>query len=360
MGTWPLSAGWREIEFGVEIEWVGAPQGAVQLLPGWEIVAEDLLFFDDGRMVDPVTGDDVMGGELVSPRLTWEEREQIAAMCARLKALGAAGNWSCGLHVHADGSRWGQALLLPGLDAARATEAALRRVLDTAPHRLDYAPPTTAALREAVARLPAPAGPDAVLQRLVYGQRPQEHRGGINFRSLFEKGSVELRLPNASLEPEAIYRTIELWLRWVAAVGEGRELSASPADLIRSLGAPAEGYPPRQDAPAWWWRRRAMDRALYPVLLPLCREWVQELYPQVNVPCDIVWIDGTAGDRVVALAEAGDVKVYLVFGTGAGGWKRIEATTAWRPDLASGRPSPGDIPLSAAAGWSPGEKRPFP
>jgi len=331
--SWPQSVAWWEIEFGVEIEWVGAPQGAVQLLPGWEIVAEDSLFFDDGRMVDPAKADEVMGGELTSPRLVWERREEIAVMCARLKAQGAAVNWSCGLHVHADAARWGTALLLPGLEQALASEGALRELVDTAQCRLDYAPPTTRALRDAVAEVAPSGDQEAILQRLVYGQRPPSHRGGINFRPLFDTGSVEFRLPNASLEPEEIYRTVELWLRWIAAVGEGRELPGSPGELARVLGAPATGYPPRREAPSWWWRRRALDRALYPVLLPHCREWFLELFPETKEACDIVWIDGGRDESVVALVESGEKRVYLVFGSRDGEWYRNEASTAWRPEL---------------------------
>lgn len=359
--TWPQSVDWREIEFGVEIEWVGAPQGAIELLPGWEIVAEDSLFFDDGRMVDPVRGDDVMGGELTSPRLTWDGRDEIAVMCSRLKAVGAVSNWSCGLHVHADGSRWGSSLLLPGLDAALATEQALQQLVDTAPHRLDYAPRTTVALREAVAEVVRAAQPvarsgaigrsapqravdaGAILRRLVYGRRPPSHRGGINFRPLFDTGSVEFRLPNASLEPDEIYRTVELWLRWMAATGEGRRLPGSPPELAREVGAPSAGYPPRQEAPAWWWRRRAVDRALYPVLLPHCQAWFRELFPHVEEECDIVWIDGTAEAHVVVLSESGDKRAFLVFGSHHGDWKRIEASTEWRPGIA-GRSQPGARP----------------
>ena len=95
--TWPKSVDWRAIDFGVEIEWVGVPQGAVEPLPGWEIVAEDSLFLADGRMVDPVVSGEALEAELVSPRLRWDDRDQIeeTAAVSRTLALRATGRAAC-------------------------------------------------------------------------------------------------------------------------------------------------------------------------------------------------------------------------------------------------------------------------
>lgn len=327
--TWPKSVDWRAIDFGVEIEWVGAPQGAVEPLPGWEIVAEDSLFLADGRMVDPVVSGEALGGELVSPRLRWDDRDQIEEICRRLKDVGAESNWSCGLHVHADAGSWGKAFLLPALDAALRTENALKQLVDTAPHRIDFGPPTTQAIRNTV----ADAGRFVTEEHLNYGSRPASRRGGINLRPLFDTGSVEFRLPNGTLQPDEIYRTVELWLRWVSAVGRGEKLPGSPVQLAQALGAPVTGYPPRQDAPAWWWRRRAMDLALYPVLLPHCQRWFRELYPHVPEPADIVWIDGAEQDSIVALAESGVNRVYFVLRWEKGEWVQVRAERDWHADL---------------------------
>ena len=223
----------------------------------------------------------------------------------------------------------GKALLLPALDAALATEEALKELVRTAPHRLDYGPPTTRELRDAVAK----AGPAATEEHLSHRKRPASRRGGINLRPLFDTGSVEFRLPNGSLDPDAIYRTIELWLRWMAAVGRGEELPGSPGELARALGAPLQGYPEPREAPDWWWRRRALDHALYPVLLPHCRQWFRELYPSVQAEADVVWIDGGRKGSIVALTEADEARAFLLFRWHAGAWTRVEAARSWRPDL---------------------------
>lgn len=327
--AWPKQVAWQEIEFGVEIEWVGAPQGAVDPLPGWEIVAEDSLFLNDGQMVDPIVGDGVLGGEVVSPRLTWAQRDQIDEMCRRLHSIGAESNWSCGLHVHADAGAWGKDFILPALDAILATEEALKELVQTTPHRLDYGPTTTRAFRDAVAS----AGPNVTEEHLEHNGRPASRRGGINLRPLFDTGSVEFRLPNGSLDADAIRRTVELWLRWMAAVGRGDRLPASSRELADFLGAPVRGYPKPQKAPAWWWRRRAVDLALYPVLLPHCQQWFRELNPKIMEPADIVWIDGGEEGSIVALAEVGSIRTYLVFRWQEGDWRRIRAERDWRADL---------------------------
>jgi hypothetical protein len=48
MAMWPLTADWRELRFGVEIEFVGGAPGELELLPGWQLPPWELMDDDDG------------------------------------------------------------------------------------------------------------------------------------------------------------------------------------------------------------------------------------------------------------------------------------------------------------------------
>ena len=202
---WPRTVDWEELRFGVEIEFVGGNPAAVELLPGW-VMAFDELQVDD-------TGED-SGAELKPPPLLWRDREQMRVMLDRLKATGARANWSCGLHVHVGLEPWGQDIVLPLVDAALAHQDALRGLLRTAEDRLIHCPPVVPAMRDRYLVNPERAS-------LVRRGRPQSHRCGINAAAWFDFGTVEIRYPNGSLEYDEVGNTVELCLRFVAAVGRG-------------------------------------------------------------------------------------------------------------------------------------------
>lgn len=251
---YPLDTPWPSLPFGVELEFVGARLGNVVLPDGWEWRPEDALYDNAGVLAPERVAPDVMGGEVGSPILTWAERGQVATMAARLRAAGGYANWSCGVHVHVGLGAWGEDILLPMLGAALATENALRGLLRPAPHRDIYLPPTTAEVR---ARFLAATTPEAFERDFVYGDNEWSHRGGINLRAWADYGTVEIRLPNGSLEPGEILAAVALCLKWVAAVGRSATLPTTPEALAAALDAPTTGYPPPQAAPPWWPERLA-------------------------------------------------------------------------------------------------------
>ena len=236
---WPKSVDSQELRFGVEIEFVeGDPEG-VELLPGWVMSLDE-------RQVDDAGEDS--GAELKPPPMLWRDRELVREMLQRLRATGARANWSCGLHVHVGLQPWGQDMVLPLVDAALAHQDALRRLLRTAEDRMIYCPPVVPAMRSRYLTHPERSA-------LVHRGRPQSHRCGINVAAWFDFGTVEIRYPNGSLEYSEVMNTVELCLRFVAAVGAGRlrksvggeGRAAAPADataLAAALGAPVDGYPP--------------------------------------------------------------------------------------------------------------------
>jgi hypothetical protein len=249
---YPNVVDWQKLRFGVELEFVDGDPDRVELLPGWVMKQGEQQDGDDGRPT---------GAELSPPPLTWADRDQIRVMAERLRLTGARASWSCGLHVHVGLEPWGQEVVLPLLDAALACQDGLRALLKTAAHRLIFCPPVTPAMRQRYLARPERAS-------LIHWGRPQSHRCGINAAAWFDKQTVEIRYPNGSLDGEEILRTVELCLRFVAAVGAGRRLPPEPLALAEALGAPVEGYPPPVPAPLWHLERMWLEEALLPVLAP--------------------------------------------------------------------------------------------
>lgn len=250
---WPLDVDWQTLRFGVEIEFVGGRPQELPLLPGWRLLPGEAQVADDGGE---------SGGELVPPPLGWDDRGQIQEMLRRLRLLDARTNWLCGLHVHVGLQPWGQEVVLPLIDAALTCQAPLQAIFQTAEHRRCFCPAVTANMRRAYLRTPC-------REALVHRGRPQSHRCGLNAASWYDHGTLEFRYPNGSLCDGEVLRTVELCLRWVAAVGRGTALPATAEALVAALGAPARGYPPPRPAPPWYQERIWLEEALLPALGPL-------------------------------------------------------------------------------------------
>lgn len=257
---WPENVDWQTLRFGVEIEFIGGQPRQVALLPGWNMALDEHQVDGDGCE---------SGSEMQTPPLRWSDRAEIGTMLARLRATGAEVNWSCGLHVHVGIEAWGQDLVLPLVDAALAMQDGLKTLLRTPEHRLIYCLPVIPAMRERYMAAP-------VRDSVVRKGRPQSHRCGINAASWFDKGTVEIRYPNATLDEAELLRTVELCLRFVAAVGAGLSLPAEAGELARALGAPEEGYPAPRPAPLWQREQAWLEAALIPVLAPMCEGLVPE------------------------------------------------------------------------------------
>lgn len=128
---WPLDVPWDSLSFGVEIEFVEADSAMVTLVPGWTM---------DRTEQQRVLSGAYSGGEAKPGKLTWAEREQIGAMFEAIADAGGEVNWSCGLHVHVGLEPWSFDIVGPLVDAALATQGALRELLHTAEHRGVFTP----------------------------------------------------------------------------------------------------------------------------------------------------------------------------------------------------------------------------
>lgn len=252
MKMWPRRIDWTALRFGVEIEFMDADPKAVPLLEGWMMPANEQQTDDTG---------DEGGGELQSPPIRWQDREQIREMLSRLNVVGARVTWSCGLHVHVGVEAWGEAIIVPMLDAALICQEGLQALFQTSHHRLVFCSPVMPEMREAYLKEP---------RREVLGHhdRPESHRCGINTQAFFDIGTVEIRYPNASLAYDEVLRAVEACLRLVVAVGGGRVLPAGPGELAEALGVGTDGYPPPQAAPRWHLERRWLEDLLVSVLAP--------------------------------------------------------------------------------------------
>lgn len=255
---WPKIVDWKQLKFGVEIEFVGGRPTEVELLPGWEMSLDE-------KQLD-LTGAE-SGSELKPPPIQWEQRDQIREMLARLKAGGAEANWSCGLHVHVGLESWGDPIVVPLVEAAAQVQDALRLLLRTSEHRLFFCPPITPDMAQRFAAEPGP-------QFIRHRGRPQSHRCGINAAAWFDIGTVEIRYANGSLDYEEIVNTVELCLRFVAAIGEGRHLPNDPERLALELGAPVQGYPPSATPPQWFKERMWLEEQLLPLVAPVAADLV--------------------------------------------------------------------------------------
>jgi len=274
---------WKELQFGVEIEFVGGSPAQVELLPGW-------IMSLDERQIDD-TGNE-SGSELKPPPIKWEDREQIREMLTRLQETGAEANWNCGLHVHVGLGPWGQEAIPRFIEAALLYQEAVKSLLNTSEDRLQYCPPVTQEMYERFISDPGSAA-------LYRKGRPQSHRCGINLAAWYDIGTVEIRYANGSLDYNEVINTVELCLRFVVGVGAACALSPDPRQMAIELGAPLSGYPPPKPAPQWYRERIWLEHALVPVLAPLASSLVPDgeiLYILPRPDGIVVTIEDADGD----------------------------------------------------------------
>ncbi len=298
---WPDSVDWKELKFGVEIEFVGGYPGELELLPGWTMALDELQTDDTGAE---------SGGELKPPPIRWDDREQIREMLSRLQSQGARANWSCGLHVHVGLEPWGQDIVLPLIEAALSYQETIQTLLQTSEHRLIFCPPVTHEMRR---RFMAEPNRTALQHR----GRPQSHRCGINLAAWFDVGTVEIRYANGSLNYDEVVNTIELCLRFVAAVGAGRPLPCDPQKLAIELGASVSGYPPRVPAPRWYQERIWLEDALIPMLTP----FISQLVPDGEIHHILPVSEGI----LVAVEKPGGDLCKYIFRPPFSGWELLRS-----------------------------------
>jgi hypothetical protein len=296
---WPRFVEWTALRFGVEIEFVEGNPDKVELLPGWKMAMDERQIDDSGAK---------SGAELQSPPLNWEDREQIQIMLQRLRNNGAVAIWSCGLHVHIGLEPWGEQIIVPFSKAVLNYQDVLRTLLQTADQRLIYCPKLTQEMH----------GRFMISQSesdLRHTGRPQSHRCGINLRSWYDIGTVEIRYANGTLDYEQVETTVQLALRFVSAIGAEKELPSDLHGFSTSLGVPRDGYPPPLTPPQWYRERIWLENMLLPIVQP----FVDERFPSGEI---LEIIPGPKGIVVTGEKVSGD-PFSLTFHLGQEGWTLV-------------------------------------
>ncbi|MED4582850.1 amidoligase family protein [Brevibacillus choshinensis] len=256
----PLLMDWKDLYFGVEIEFVGGKPENVELLPGWTMALDEQQIDDTGEE---------SGSELQTPPIQWEEREQIREMLLRLLATGARVNWNCGLHVHVGLEPWGEEAIPDFIEAALQHQESVKYLFKTSEDRLVYCPPVSREMRDRFISAPG----EAALRRKG---RPQSHRCGINLAAWFDNRTVEIRYANGTLNYDEVITSIEFCLRFIAAIGARRTLSCNPKKMANELGVPLTGYPQPIPAPLWYRERIWLENMLVPILTPITTSLVRD------------------------------------------------------------------------------------
>lgn len=255
----------KGLRYGVEIEFtnVGRETVAAALAGAWGATYAAYIWHGvtcyrvtlvDGRSWTVVGDASVSGsafgrgGELVSPILTWTDMERLQDAVRILRGAGAKVDTSCGMHVHVDGARF------------KSDPAKVRDLMAFAYRweRVVFAAVRPCAAREhgvymkkldveLVERFRRAARPRSVERagRLWYGGEIgfRHHYDGsryrwVNVHALFDKGTVEFRLFDATLHAGRVKANVILALGVVAAVLTKRSVSwsARAAGTVEGTG----------------------------------------------------------------------------------------------------------------------------
>ncbi|QDR81362.1 amidoligase family protein [Sporomusa termitida] len=163
--------------------------------------------------------DDERQVEVVSPKCRYEDIETIQELVRRLRKGGAFVNSSCGIHIHVDAANHNAKTLRNLLNLMASKEDMLYKALHVDLERMrKYCQKVNGSLVEDINRT-KPATMEA-LKKLWYkpysgGTNIHYHKSryhGLNFHSVFTKGTVEFRLFNSTTHAGKIKAYIQLCL----------------------------------------------------------------------------------------------------------------------------------------------------
>jgi hypothetical protein len=223
----------KTLNFGVEVETVGTTRAnlarAIQSVVGGTVTTSGPRFLvtDTRGRVWKVEPDGSLGGgefsgEVVSPILEYADMEQLQEIVRALRRHGARPDPSAAVHLHVDGRRLDARTAVNLLNIVHKQERLLESALRVSPTRLDrYCKPIDP---EFVARL-IDRKPKTMeeLSEAWYGYRnthPERYHSsryrGLNYNSLFVRGSVEFRIFESTLHAGEIKAYIQLVLAMTA------------------------------------------------------------------------------------------------------------------------------------------------
>lgn len=157
--------------------------------------------------------------EVVSPKSRYEDIESIQELVRRLRKTGAFANSSCGIHIHVDAANHNAKTLRNLINLMASKEDMLYKALEVNEARMGrYCQKVNGGLIESINRT-KPATMEALktLWYKPYGGASTYHYHesryhGLNFHSVFTKGTVEFRLFNSTTHAGKIKAYIQLCL----------------------------------------------------------------------------------------------------------------------------------------------------
>ena len=230
-----IRATMKDLRFGVEIETVGLSQVAlartIQSVVGGtvDIFSLTTVRMEDGRTWKAVPDGSLTGahyggscGEVVSPILTYADLEKLQEIVRAIRRSGGRVDSSTGIHVHVDGQKFKarnlKTLALLVYNRERCIEAALG--ISGSSRRERYCKPVA---KEFVDRLATARNTMRSLNAAWYGMHQRfpsryDHTRyhGLNFNSLFYRGTIEFRYFNGSLHAGEVKAYVQFCLALAA------------------------------------------------------------------------------------------------------------------------------------------------
>lgn len=185
----------------------------------WKIVSDGSLTaqWKDEGIKRPA--DETYKVELVSPILTYEDIESLQEIIRLLRKAGAFTNKSCGIHIHVDAANHTPRSLKNLINLMASKEELTYKAIEVDPQRIKYCRKVNENLIETINKKKPKTLKE--LEDIWYGNYSYEDRKrkyhssryqGLNFHSVFEKGTVEFRLFNSTTHAGKIKAYIQFCL----------------------------------------------------------------------------------------------------------------------------------------------------
>ena len=174
----------------------------------WKVVSDSSIW-----------GPDAEKTEVVSPVCRWEDIETVQALVRKLEAAGARAHTSCGIHIHIGADKHTAKTLRNLVNTVNAKEDLLQQALQIDENRRwrYCAEVDQDFLRKLNTRRPKTL---EVFAQLWYGDLNWRSHAAchyddsryhlLNLHSVFQKGTVEFRAFNSTLDPDEVKAYIQL------------------------------------------------------------------------------------------------------------------------------------------------------
>ena len=185
----------------------------------WKIVSDGSLMAEKKENGSRVPADSTYKVELVSPILTYEDIEDLQEIVRQLRKAGGFVNKTCGIHIHIDSANHTPRSLKNLINLMASKEELTYKALDVDPLRIKYCRKVNEDLIETINKKKPKTLKE--LEDIWYGNYSYEDRKrkyhtsryqGLNFHSVFEKGTVEFRLFNSTTHAGKIKAYIQFCL----------------------------------------------------------------------------------------------------------------------------------------------------